>query len=83
MGKFSKQVLLATKNKKMKKGKLLITEECSVLYTREGNLITMYQTDDIVFPKDFMGQRLEVEFRADINHRILGDNLRIKGNLNK
>ena len=69
------------KNKKMKKGKLLITEECSVLYTREGNLITMYQTDDIMFPKDFLGRRLAVEFRADRNHRILGDSLIIKSDL--
>lgn len=65
----------------MEKGKLVLTEECSILYTKEGNLITMYQTDDILFPEDFLGRRLAVEFRADRNHRILGDSLVIKGDL--
>lgn len=64
------------------KGKLMVLETCSVLYTKEGNLMTMYQTDDIMFPKNFLGKRLEVEFRADRNHRILGDNLIIKKDYN-
>lgn len=81
MGKFSKQILLANKNKKMKKGKLVLSEEVPLLYTKEGNLITMYNVDDIVFPDEFAGQKLDVEFRADRNHRILGDSLVIKGSI--
>lgn len=63
----------------MKQGKLVLTEEAFLLYTIEGNLITMYHVKDIFFPEDYLGCRLEVGFRADRNHRILGDSLIIKG----
>ena len=69
------------KTKSMKQGKLYLLEDTFLLYTIEGNLITMYQIDDIMFPEDFLGRRLAVEFRASRNHRILGDSLIIKGNL--
>jgi hypothetical protein len=65
----------------MKEGKLIVFENMNLLYTREGDLITMYQIDDIMFPEDFLDRRMIAEFQADENHRIVGEQLIIKGEL--